>query len=140
MFDQILDLVGQPPGSLVYHFIILFAVEAALAISFGQWMRERDNKTARLTIAIVGIFAARTLVLIASLLAWQGYLPRNVLLPPIERTVDTLTVLGLAWAFVTMDDPSILRRNFAPDLGAAVALGMMLAGFVGTYYYWYFSV
>ena len=52
MFDQILDLVGQPPGSLVYHFIILFAVEFAVGISFGQWMRERDNKTARLTIVL----------------------------------------------------------------------------------------
>ncbi len=139
MFDQILDLVGQPPGSLVYHFIILFAVEAALAISFGQWMRERDSSTARLTIGVAAIFTARALVLVASLLAWQGLLPRNVLLPPIERAVDTTTILGLFWAFVTMDDPEILQRNFLPDLVAAVVLGMIVAGFVGTYYYWYFS-
>lgn len=136
MFDQILDLVGQPPGSLVYHFIILFAVEAALAISLGQWMRERDNSTARLTVATAAIFTARSLVLIGSLLAWQGFFPRNVLLPPIERAVDTITVLGLFWAFVTMDDPAILQRNFIPDLVTTVVLAMAVAGFVGTYYYW----
>ena len=139
MFDQILDLINQPPGSLVYHFIVLFAVEAALAISFGQWMRDREKSSARLTIAAVAVFSARTLVLIASLLAWQGYLPRNVLLPPIERAVDTATMLALVWMVVTMDDPDILSRNFLPDVLAAVLTGMMIAGFIGTYYYWYFA-
>jgi signal transduction histidine kinase len=136
LFDQILDLVGQPPGSLVYHFIILFAAEAALAISFGQWMRERDQGTGRLTVAIVVILLARTLILIASLLAWRGYLPRNVLLPPVERAVDTITILGLAWAFITMDDPALLRRNFLPDMLAAFMLGIAGIGFIGSYYYW----
>ncbi len=136
MFDQILDLVGQPPGSLVYHFIVLFAVEAAFAISIGQWMRERSPGTLRLAIATFAIFCGRVAMLIAALAAWQGYLPHNLLLPPVERMVDTVSALGLAWAFVTMDDPEILRRNFLPDVTAAVTLGVASIGFVGTYYYW----
>jgi len=139
LFEQFLDLLGQPPGSLVYHFIILFAVEAALAISFGQWMRERDPGTGRLTIAILGIFAARSLVLIAALLAWRGVLPRDVLLPPIERAGDTVTILGLLWAFTTMDDPLILHRNFVPDVVAGVLVGIIFAGFAGSYYFWLFT-
>lgn len=139
MLDQILDLVGQPPGSLVYHFVILFAIEASLAIGIGQWMRERAQGTARLTIAILTLFLARSLVLVASLLVWGGYLPSNVLLPPIERAVDTITILALLWAFVTMDDPDLLQRNFMPDVVAAVILGMTIAGFIGTYYYWFFA-
>jgi hypothetical protein len=138
LFEQILDLVGQPPGSFVYHFIILSAVEAALAMSAGQLMRERDKSTARLTIAITIIFVARALVLIAALLAWR-YLPTNILMPPIERAADTMALVALAWAFITMDDPAILRRNFMPDLIAASALGAVVAGFVGTYYYWFFA-
>ena len=135
MFDQILDLVGQPPGSLVYHFIILFAVEAALAMSIGQWMRERTPATGRLTLGILGVFLARALVLVASLLVWRGYLPTNVLLPPVERAVDTATVIALAWTFITMDDPGILRRNFVPDAVAAALLGMLIAGFLGKLLY-----
>lgn len=135
LFDQIFDLVSQPPGSLVYHFIILFAVQAALAIGLGQWLRERDSSTARLTLGITAIFAARAVVLLASLLAWQGFQPRDILLPPVERAADTATLLALFWVFVTMDDPAILRRNFTVDLTASVILGMIVAGFVGTYYY-----
>ncbi len=139
MFQQILDLVGQPPGSLVYHFIILFAVEAAFAISIGQWMRERHPGTLRLTVAIFGIFLARVAVLLASLAAWQGYVAPNTLLPPVERLVDTITVIALGWAFVTMDDPQILRRNFIVDVVAAMLLGVALIGFAGTIYYWSFG-
>ncbi|HOA22414.1 MAG TPA: ATP-binding protein [Aggregatilineales bacterium] len=136
MFDQILDLVGQPPGSLVYHVIILFALEAAVAISMGQWMRERASGTLRLAIGSFALLLARMALVVASLAAWQGYLPHNVLLPPVERLVDTVTVLGLAWAFVTMDQPSLKRRNFSADVTAGLMLGLTLILFIGTYYFW----
>ncbi len=139
MFEQIIDLIGQPPGSLVYHFILLFAVEAAFAIGIGQWMRERNDSTLRLTAAIFGILVARVAVLIASLAAWQGYLPRNLLVPPTERAVDTLTLLALGWAFTTMDDPPLLRRNLALDVFAAAGTGIVFICFGGTYYYWAYS-
>lgn len=137
MFDQILDLVGQPPGSMVYHFIILFAIQAALAMAAGQWMRERSSSTARLAIGIFAAFMARSLVLIASLVAWQGLLPTNEILPPVERAADTLTIIALGWTFVTMDDPAILRRNFYADLIATVlGVGMTLPLAGGSYYLW----
>ncbi len=136
MFDQILDLVGQPPGSLVYHVIILFALEAAVAISMGQWMRERASGTLRLAIGSFALLLARMALVVASLAAWQGYLPHNVLLPPVERLVDTVTVLGLAWTFITMDQPSLKRRNFSADVTASLTLGLTLILFIGTYYFW----
>jgi signal transduction histidine kinase len=136
MFEQILNLVGEPPGSLVYHFITLFAVEAALAIAFGQWLRDRDEGTGRLAMATLGIGLARAMLLLASLLAWQGYLPRNAILPPIERAVDAITALGLAWAFITMDDPILLNRNLLPDAITSVLLAAILAGYAATGYFW----
>lgn len=137
MFEQILDLVGQPPGSLVYHFIVLFAVEAAFGICVGQWMRKRDTSTARLTIGVGVVLLGRILLLLAALAAFIGYLPRNILLPPVERTADTLTILALAWAFYTMDYPRLLRRNFIPDTIAGALAAVVLAGAAGSFYYWF---
>ncbi len=136
MLDQILDLIALPPGSLVYHFIILFAIEAALAMAFGQWMRDRASGTARLWIAISVIFAARIFLLLAALATWQGLLPRDVLIPPVERFVDTATVIGLFWAFITMDDPEMFGRNFVPDVVAVAMMGVGLIALLGTYYFW----
>lgn|SRR5574341_1414079 len=140
LFDQILDLIGQPPGSLVYHILALAAVQFALMIALGQWLRDRDSGTARLTVGVAILFIARALLLIAALLVMSGQIPGNVVLPPVERAVDTITVLGLFWIFVTMDDPAILRRNFGADMIAGVLLGIIAVGFLGTYYYWYSSV
>lgn len=136
MFDQILTLIGQPPGSLVYHFLVLFAMEAALAMSFGQWMRDRDTSTGRLLLSTVVIFLARLFLLLASLFIWRGLATRDLLLPPVERLVDAATVIALMWTFVTMDDPRMLRRNFVPDVVSAAMLGLIVVAFVGTYYYW----
>ncbi|HQA70087.1 MAG TPA: hypothetical protein PK801_17305, partial [Aggregatilineales bacterium] len=102
----------------------------------GQWMRERASGTLRLAIGSFALLLARMALVVASLAAWQGYLPHNVLLPPVERLVDTVTVLGLAWAFVTMDQPSLKRRNFSADVTAGLMLGLTLILFIGTYYFW----
>lgn len=137
MFEEILGLVGQPPGSLVYHFIVLFAVEAAFGICVGQWMRKPDTSTARLTIGVFVVLLGRVLLLLAAVAVFTGYLPRNILLPVVERGADTLTILALAWAFYTMDYPSLLRRNFIPDTIAGVLFATILAGAGGSFYYWF---
>ena len=102
----------------------------------GQWTRERDAGTLRLTIASFALFLGRVALPLASLAALQGYIPRQVLLPPVERLVDTITVLGLAWAFVTMDAPEVMKRRFTADVAALVTLGASLILFGGTLYFW----
>ena len=72
MFEQVFALVSNPPTSLIYHFLVLFSVEAALAMAFSQWMREREERTGRLTIALLVIGLARAIFVAMALLAWQG--------------------------------------------------------------------
>jgi signal transduction histidine kinase len=140
LLNQILLLFGEPPGSVVYHIIILFMVEAAFAIAVGQWLRDRQSATLRLTIATALLCVLRITVLIAAILAWQGFASRQTLIPPVERAVDTATLVVLAWLFVTMKKDALLQYDLFPDAAAGVALGMTVVGFLGSYYYWFFSV
>ena len=64
MLEQVLELVSVPPSSLVYHFLVLFSVEAALAMAFGQWLRVRDQDTGRLTIGLLVIGLSRLAVVV----------------------------------------------------------------------------
>lgn len=137
MFEQVLSSLSSPPSSLVYHFLVLFSVEAALAMAFGQWLRERDSGTGRLTLSLFIVGLARALVVIVALLAWQGTVARHTLLPPIERTADALTALALMWAFVTMDAPPMpRRRNTVPDVLAVIGLLSILGGGIYSTYQW----
>jgi signal transduction histidine kinase len=99
IFDQLLILVGEPPGSYVYHLVLLFALEAAAAIALSQWWAQRDAARARLTAAAGGLFLLRLIPLIAALLAAASVLDPLLALPPLDRAASTLTLLFILWAF-----------------------------------------
>jgi len=99
IFDQLLILVGEPPGSYVYHLVLLFALEAAAAIALSQWWARRDAARARLTVAAGGLFLLRLIPLLAALLAAASFLNALIALPPLDRAASTLTLLFMIWAF-----------------------------------------
>jgi len=99
IFDQLLILVGEPPGSYVYHLVLLFALEAAAAIALSQWWARRDAARARLTVAAGGLFLLRLIPLLAALLAAASFLDPLIALPPLDRAASTLTLLLIIWAF-----------------------------------------
>ncbi|MBM2847604.1 MAG: putative two-component sensor histidine kinase [Anaerolineales bacterium] len=99
IFDQLLILVGEPPGSYVYHLVLLFALEAAAAIALSQWWARRDAARARLTVAAGGLFLLRLIPLLAALLAAASFLNALIALPPLDRAASTLTLLFIIWAF-----------------------------------------
>src|SRR3990172_6979814 len=85
IFDQLLILVGEPPGSYVYHLVLLFALEAAAAIALSQWWALRDAARARPPVAPGGLFLLRLIPLIAALLAAASLLDPLIALPPPDR-------------------------------------------------------
>ncbi len=100
---QVLTLVGAPPGSYVYHLVLLFALEAAAAIALSQWWKNRDTARARLSLAAGGVFVLRLLPLFAALLAVAGLLDPLTALPPLDRAISTLSLLFIIWAFAFPD-------------------------------------
>ena len=48
LLKQLVALIGEPPGSLVYHLVVLFALQVAAAIALSEWRRDRTGPAARL--------------------------------------------------------------------------------------------
>ena len=76
MLSGIPTLLSSPAGSLIYHLIVLFVIEAGLAIAWGQWRRSRDTwpyaaiiQTRAQIIALVGMIGLRGLLVIAAIIA-----------------------------------------------------------------------
>src|SRR3990172_5594134 len=100
IFDQLLILVGEPPGSYVYHLVLLFALEAAAAIALSQWWARRDAARARPTGAAGGPFPLRLIPpLPPPPLAPASFLNALIAPPPLDRAASTLTLLFMIWAF-----------------------------------------
>jgi PAS domain S-box-containing protein len=118
LFDAV-DLLTTPPGGLVYHLVVLFAIEAILGIALGQWQREREDKAVlRLAVAAGLLFLSRLVLMGIALLIWQGVIATAEVVPPLERCLNTITLIILLWAFVLSD----VGNDWVPRLFLAVGL------------------
>lgn len=99
LFDLIAQL-SRPPGGLVYHLVTLFTIEASLGMALGQWQRVSHQRFGRLIVAFGGLLLARGILMALALLAQMGVLTFIALAPPLERFLDTVSVILLCWALV----------------------------------------
>jgi len=95
-----LDLLSAGPGSLVYHLLILLALEAAVGIAFTEYHRTRNPDQRRL----LWVFAALVVLRIPLLV---GRLWGNAPLSPLLYALEVASLALMGWAFLA---PLIGRR------------------------------
>jgi len=133
IFFDAVNLLTTPPGGLVYHLVVLFAIEAILGIALGQWQRDRQNKLAfRLAVAGGLLFLSRLVLMGIALLSWQGVITSVEVVPPLERCLDTITLIILCWAFVLSD----VGNDWVPRLFLAVGLIGTIAVYLAFAFLW----
>jgi signal transduction histidine kinase/GAF domain-containing protein len=97
-------LLVAPPGSLVYHLLVLFSLEAILGIAVGAWQRRRDGGTERVSGifvgAAVGMLLARLILISLALAGFSQTHSAEMVVPPVERALNTATTLLLVWALL----------------------------------------
>lgn len=116
---QALALFSEPPGSLVYHVVLLYALQAATVIAAGHWWRERGVAEARLALAAGGALLLRLCLLIVGLLAFASLLDPFIAVPPLDRAVSTLTILLIVWMCV-FPEPRRLADAICLSLAALI--------------------
>ena len=96
-YQQMIDLFTSPPGNLIYHIVLAFAVTAAIQ---GVLISRRAAQAEFLGRALFGlgfVLAGQVLLFITSGLAWQGLANPHVFLPPLDRAVTLFSILWIAW-------------------------------------------
>ena len=99
IFVQAIALISEPPGSLVYHLVLLFALEAAAAIAVSHWWRKRGAPEARLALAASVLFLLRLLSLSLALFASVTLINPLLVIPPFDRAASALAILLIIWIF-----------------------------------------
>jgi signal transduction histidine kinase len=102
-FRNILQVLAQPPGSLAYHIIVLFALEAMVGIAWEEWRRMRRQEYQTMSTGFTMAIALQALWLILEVFRWRGLLDAQVLLwlwPPLRDLVWTVVAALLLLSFV----------------------------------------
>lgn len=128
---QILTLLTTPPGNLVYHLVLTFALITGLQFVLqksGQPGQDIVIKRTRLGFTI--LLLGQLLLFVSTALIWQGLISAQNLLPPLDRAV---LVINLIWIFWLWAYP---RPGKAADVLATLATAAAIIGFVLTFAAW----
>ncbi|MCP5094797.1 MAG: HAMP domain-containing histidine kinase [Chloroflexi bacterium] len=101
LLRQVIQLLSESPGNIVYHLVTLFALQAIFAISFSQWRRNRQSGYAFRVMAAAGtILIIRVIQLVISLFVVGDAFRATAVLPLLDQAVNTAIILLMSWALV----------------------------------------
>jgi signal transduction histidine kinase len=132
--QQLVQLLTESPGSIVYHLITLMAMQAVLGIALWQWRRNpADTFARRLTWAAAGVLLSRLAILAAVPLSGDGT-TAPAILPPLEQAVHAVTAVLLVWALAP-HMPHLPRLGDVMLVMILIFTGIMYAFFAQDWYF-----
>jgi GAF domain-containing protein len=121
-FEDIITLLLNPPGNLVYHLVLAFSVAGALAIALNYWRESGEPQGKRMVFGLSSLLLLRLLLFVAAGLAWQGVINGNVLLPPLDRAINLISLVLIVWMWVF---PQPARLGDAASLLLGLLVGAL---------------
>jgi len=99
LITRAIQFLTIPPGDLVYHLIVLFAIEAMVVMALRRSQTDRER---RWMLATLGLGSGPLILILAAALAALRIIPTSAAItPPLERFVEAASLSLLAWAFLS---------------------------------------
>jgi GAF domain-containing protein len=125
LLERSARLMSEGSGSFFYHVVLLLILAGAIGLAWSEWRRQKDQAVRQMFTGLAVMVAMRIVLLVATALAATGVIPHAILIPPIERMVDTISLALIGWAFVPVEHPR--RAIWGPILLSAIALPLLAA-------------
>jgi len=101
---DILKVFVDSPGNLIFFLLVIALSQGSLFLAFGHRSRfPFERATRRYVIAAAGLVVVWLLMLGAAFLAQFSDLAPDAFMPPMERLAYAITLLIMAWAFLSGD-------------------------------------
>jgi len=101
---DILNAFVEFPGSLVFFLLVIALSQGSLFLAFGHRSRfPFEQATRRFVFATGGLVILWLIMLAVAFLSQLTDLEADAIMPPLERLVQAVTLLILAWAFLSAD-------------------------------------
>lgn len=123
---DILNVFVEFPGNLLFFLLVIALSQGSLFLAFGHRSRfPFEQATRRYVIAASGLVILWLIMLAAAFLTQFSALDANVYMPPMERLVYAITLLILAWCFLSADFHRWQNRSNLLVFGAAFVLVLL---------------
>ena len=101
---DILNVFVDFPGNLVFFLLVIALSQGSLFLAFGHRSRfPFEQATRRFVFATGGLVTLWLIMLAVAFFSQLTDLEADAIMPPLERLVQAVTLLILAWAFLSAD-------------------------------------
>jgi signal transduction histidine kinase len=100
IFQQVLDLITNNPGNLVYHFVLAFSIVGALQAALNYWRGDEFPQGRRMVIGLGLLLGTRLLLFLVGGLAYFGLADPHLILPVSDRGIMLLGLVIIIWLWV----------------------------------------
>jgi hypothetical protein len=135
IIQQIVSLLSESPGNLVYHLLILFSAQVVVALAWWQHSRDRnDTQAERLLWAGAGILVTRIILAGTVAVIDSSSNPDAAVsfLPPLEQALTTAVTIIVTWSLLPLW-PRRERLVDAIALALIIMTGVVYAFFAPTW-------
>jgi signal transduction histidine kinase len=94
---EIISLLTQSPGNMVYHLVLTFSVAGALQVALSYWRNSQFPQGRRLVIGLSLLLVIRVAMFALAGFGWQGLINDHLLLPPVDRAATLISLLVILW-------------------------------------------
>lgn len=101
IFQQLLNLLIAPPGNLIYHIILAFAVFATLQVALiSRRAYGGGGASGRSLLGLNLLLVAQLALFLSSGLSWQGVVNPHYFLPVFDRAIMLFSLIWIAWLWL----------------------------------------
>ena len=123
---DILNVFVEFPGNLVFFLLVIALSQGSLFLAIGHRSRfPFEQATRRFVIATGGLVVLWLIMLAAAFLARFTELEADAFMPPMERLAFALTLVILAWAFISADFQRWQNRSNLLIFAATFVLALL---------------
>ncbi len=98
LFDQIANVLTTPPGNLAYLLILVFSLVISFQAIIG--LKIKGVAKGRFILGTLLLLAIHIVLFAATALAWQGMTDIRTYLPPLDRSITTISFIWIAWMWI----------------------------------------
>lgn len=129
-----LNLFVRTPGDLLFFLGVIIVTQAGLFMALERRLRApQDHGAGRYALSGLGITLVWALLMVGALFALVSAQDASVILPPLERAAQVVTILLLGWALLTADHEGWGRL---PNVLLLVLLALVIVGYMITGTQW----
>lgn len=128
------DIFVRSPGDLLFFLAVILIIEAGVFMALERRLRAPGDRGAeRYLLAGIGATIVWALLMVGAVFALLTGQDSSVILPPLERVAQVVTILAFGWAFLTVGYES---WNRAANIILLVGLALLIVGYIITGVQW----